>query len=964
MISHSSNQQLSKNQRVWQQSIWYTLLSASIIMIIIVLHYNIYKSSVAEQRNSQERLNLEIGKTTIITELSNIESDVTFLARQAEQHGYLDNLDEHTLSTLAKDYHLFSDKKGVYDQIRLIDNDGQEIIRINHQNQKSNIVKPQQLQNKANRYYFKNSIQLEKDDIYISPFDLNIEHGQIQKPLNPVIRFGTPVFNSNNKKVGVLILNYRGKRLLKNFRNATTNIEKHVMLVNNQGYWLSHFNPEMEWGFMLDHKQTFATDFRAAWQKISKQDKGQFNTPNGLFTFSTIYHNIEQNQEPKKTEKTKQDLHHWSLVAHVSHSEFTNIRDQFIRDNLYFYLIFFIFFMIASYVFARLNTRHQLAQIEIEFEQYFRKVLESIELNVLAVNIKGEITFCNDALLNLLGWQREELIGKQWIETLVVNRCKKSCTELFFKETHENIQSTTHESWLQDRQGNEYLIRWHDTLLKDGEEKPIGFIFMGEDITHYRENEIRIRHLSQAVEQSPASVILTNNQGKIEYINPKFEDLTGYKLEEIKGLNPRILKSGETQPEDYAQLWSKVKQGKTWKGVFHNRKKNGELYWESASISGIRNPEGEITHFLAVKEDITEQKMLEERFKHCFNAAPVAMVMSDNKNNILLANNKLQELYGYSENDLLGQSIETVIPHKNNQRNLQVSRKSTDYLATSKKGETFPVEIGVTSTPTLEGTMQISAIIDLTSRLKLEAELMQRNEEISRNQALNTVGKMANIIAHDLRNPLSSIKMGLQILKQDANKISEEDANELNQIALEQVHYMEDILADLMSYSRPNAVDLEWIDIEKIIKTSIQLVQKEITQSQASIHTHFEKNLPIISADSRKLRQVFSNLISNAIQSVESIEDLKPIVDISIKLELGDENSYLTIEIKDNGCGFDESETQLLFEPFHTSRSKGTGLGLSIAKRFIELQNGEIFLKLNKNGGSSAIVKLNIDPAQ
>ena len=179
----------------------------------------------------------------------------------------------------------------------------------------------------------------------------------------------------------------------------------------------------------------------------------------------------------------------------------------------------------------------------------------------------------------------------------------------------------------------------------------------------------------------PISVILTNNKGKIEYINPKFEALTGYTLEEIKGLNPRILKSGETTKEDYSNLWTQVKQGKTWKGVFHNRKKNGELYWESASISGIKNPEGEITHYLAVKEDITEQKMLEERFKHCFNAAPVAMVMTDNKGSILLINNKLQSLYGYKEEDLLGKHVNILISTKLSQSTSKQTTRSTDYQA-------------------------------------------------------------------------------------------------------------------------------------------------------------------------------------------------------------------------------------------------------------------------------------------
>jgi signal transduction histidine kinase len=191
-----------------------------------------------------------------------------------------------------------------------------------------------------------------------------------------------------------------------------------------------------------------------------------------------------------------------------------------------------------------------------------------------------------------------------------------------------------------------------------------------------------------------------------------------------------------------------------------------------------------------------------------------------------------------------------------------------------------------------------------------------------------------------------------------------DDTRELNQIALEQVHYMEEILADLMSYSRPDALNMEWLDIQKLLDTSINLVQREIEASGARISTWYEKGLPIISADARKLRQVITNLLTNALQSVESIEDLQPEINISVQLDLSAEHSFIKISISDNGCGIDENDVEKLFEPFYTSRAKGTCLGLAIAKRFIELQHGQLLLKTAENGGTVAIVLLNIDPAQ
>ncbi|OHB87745.1 MAG: hypothetical protein A3C38_02295 [Planctomycetes bacterium RIFCSPHIGHO2_02_FULL_50_42] len=126
----------------------------------------------------------------------------------------------------------------------------------------------------------------------------------------------------------------------------------------------------------------------------------------------------------------------------------------------------------------------------------------------------------------------------------------------------------------------------------------------------------QIHKLSHAVEQSPVAVIITSTEGDIEYVNPYFTQLTGYTSEEVIGQNPRILKSGETPPEEHKRLWETITSGGTWRGEFYNKKKNGDLYWEYVSISPIKNAEGVITHFVAVEEDVTERKQIEEERKH------------------------------------------------------------------------------------------------------------------------------------------------------------------------------------------------------------------------------------------------------------------------------------------------------------------------------------------------------------
>lgn len=130
-----------------------------------------------------------------------------------------------------------------------------------------------------------------------------------------------------------------------------------------------------------------------------------------------------------------------------------------------------------------------------------------------------------------------------------------------------------------------------------------------------RESREKISKFSMAVEHSPATVVITDRNGSIEYVNPKFTSLTGYEFNEVIGHNPRILKSGRQGPEFYRDLWTTIASGSEWRGEFHNLKKNGESYWESASISPIVNDGGEITHYVAVKEDITGKKAAEEALR-------------------------------------------------------------------------------------------------------------------------------------------------------------------------------------------------------------------------------------------------------------------------------------------------------------------------------------------------------------
>ena len=143
-----------------------------------------------------------------------------------------------TVRDLTADYLYISSIRKIYDQIRYLDDSGQEIIRVNFNSGSPATVPTAKLQNKGNRYYFSDAFKLDKGDIFISPLDLNIERGQIERPLKPMIRFGTPIVDSMGKKTGIVLLNYLGNNLLKSFERIASHSHEEMMLLNAEGYWL------------------------------------------------------------------------------------------------------------------------------------------------------------------------------------------------------------------------------------------------------------------------------------------------------------------------------------------------------------------------------------------------------------------------------------------------------------------------------------------------------------------------------------------------------------------------------------------------------------------------------------------------------------------------------------------------------------------------------------------------------
>ncbi|MFZ4592045.1 MAG: PAS domain S-box protein [Ignavibacteria bacterium] len=484
-----------------------------------------------------------------------------------------------------------------------------------------------------------------------------------------------------------------------------------------------------------------------------------------------------------------------------------------------------------------------------------------------------------------------------------------------------------------------------------------------------RKDDAIIRKLSTAIEQSPVSIVITDIKGNIEFVNPMFTELTGYKFEEAVGRNPRILKSGNKSKNEYKELWDTILSGKNWEGTFLNKKKSGELYYESATISPVKNEAGEIIHFLALKQDITERKRIDDELNRqsafinsLIDSIPDVIFFKDkegvylgcNPASIALIGKPKEEIIGKTNYDFFNKELADGLRENDLKTMEQNTSMRYEEWITNKD---ISVLFETIKTPYLDSNGEVIGIIgisrDITEKKKSEAEIKLKNEELV---MLNSEkDKFFSIIAHDLRGPFSGF-LGLTNIF--ASEFSEMKLDEMQKLAL----LMKDsavnlfrLLENLLEWSQMKrgltVVNPEQFSIDKIISGSIILIKEIAAKKEITISSDVQEELQVY-ADINMFEAAVRNLLSNALKFTSKGGS------VTLSANSTTDNK-VEVSVKDTGIGMNKERMDGLFRLDVNTNRKGTegepstGLGLHICKEFIEKNGGEITVESEEGKGTT-----------
>lgn len=611
-----------------------------------------------------------------------------------------------------------------------------------------------------------------------------------------------------------------------------------------------------------------------------------------------------------------------------------------------------------------------------ESETRYKSVVESLNQAYYEADRRGKFLYCNPGLYVIGGYTDEDIEGNICFNLVaeehrkeVMFACKKAIQNrqphftLEFKVVKKNgeklwVEQTTHIEF--DNNGN--FIKAAN-ILKDINERK-----MAED---------QLKLLSRAIEQSPVTIIITDPKGRIEYVNPKFTETTGYEFEEVKGFNTNVLRTAKHPDGFFRDLWITINAGKDWQGEFYNKKKNGEYFWESVIISPIINSEGKITHFVAVGEDVTDKKKLkddleksENRFHSVWNNASEGMSLLDHNGIIVDANKSFAELFETTYDNIILKPLSVLFAEDEKEAKMETFRIKFN---TKNIAPYFEREVklwngkkkwfAVSNSFILDETNNIlllSIFSDITESKRMLQELTEAKEKAEEMNRIKTYF-FANM-SHELRTPFIGIIGYAELLYEI---LDDSESKELVEVIVNSSKRLINTLNKILSLSKlefekPELI-IASVNITSLIDDAHKLYLKTAEQNNISLIKNNFTKPEIIQTDEKLIKEILDNLISNAIKYTR-----EGYVTIDVAKETKGTDEFLIIKVSDTGVGIPKDKQEIVWQEFRQASEglnrayEGTGLGLTITKKYVEMLNGNIILESEPGKGSTFTISLPI----